>query len=60
MNTEKPNVNYIMTDMAVERIPELDEYLARNISEIEDFADNVIESNARHWDEINKAFLAVL
>ena len=23
MNTEKPNVNYIMTDMAVERIPEL-------------------------------------
>ena len=44
----------------VERIPELEEYLARNISEIEAIAATVAEKNERSWDDVNKAFLAVL
>ena len=44
----------------VERIPELEEYLARNISEIETNAATVAEKTERSWDALNKAFLAVL
>ena len=44
----------------VERIPELDEYLARGLAEIEAIADTVCEKSDRSWDALNKAFLALL
>ena len=44
----------------VDRIPELEDYLARNIAKIEAAAATVTEKSERSWDELNKAFLALI
>ena len=44
----------------IERIPELEEYLARSIAEIEVAAANAQEKSDPTWDELNKAFWSLL